>query len=45
MGKGGLEELEKGKEGINSDGMRLWVVNKQYNMQMKYYRIVHLKPI
>ena len=46
-GKGDWGEVEEGKRGRNGDGRRLdlgWV-NTQYNIQMMYYRIVHLKPI
>ena len=39
-GEGGWEQLDEGKEGINGD----WVVNTQYNIQMMYYKVVHLKP-
>ena len=43
--KGGWEEVEQGKW----DEWRwkenwLWMVNTQYNIQVIYYRILHLKP-
>ena len=44
-GKGGWGEVEEGIWGINGDGRRLGVVNTQYNIQMMYYRIVHVKMI
>ena len=44
--KGSNQKTAEGKRYLNGDGRRqLWVVNTQYNTQMLYYRIVHLKPI
>ena len=43
--KQGWEEVGKGKEGINGDERRLSVVNTKYNIQMRYYTIITLKPI
>ena len=43
--KGVGEEVEEDKGAINGDRRRLWMVNAQYNIQMMYYRNVHLKPI
>ena len=45
--KGGkVGEVEESKGEINGDGRRLDLgVNTEHNIQMSYYRIVHLKPI
>ena len=40
-----LRASRKVFRGIIDDRKRLEVVNTQYNIQMRDYRIVHLKPV
>ena len=43
--KGTWWEVEEDKGGMNGDGKELGVVNTQYSIQWRYYKIVPLKSI